>query len=250
MTANIEVVISEEVATKTFGSDVAPAIEAYKQALTEARHVQEAAQASINHKLRVASKAVRELLGVYSTEAEAFTNMLSSLTEKDRRERKEAVDSVYEMAVATAQTAKEAAISLDPFTKFVTGYLTRRYGHSYADTFTQAMPLTYEGLRQLAHDNGWCSDYESVMGRAVTEGALPKEDVVTLRKPVEVDNVPSSYGAREGEKWVRVVTIPAYVRFNDSSGRMRQPDALRQYFLTDTYVKADSKTEDTTPAES
>lgn len=232
---------TNETAEKLFGTDIRPITEAYETAVREADRVCDAAILLLNKRLDSAMKAVDELFQIdkqpyhspVRRQANSVKDLLQALTEREHEDKKSAVSAVRNSAVQAAKDARDQGLvdmEMDDFTKFITSHIANRYGNSYAQKFLNALPLSFEGLKQLANDEGWCSDFEDAMQDAVAQGALP-DDTVEIRRDYTWHDVPEEYGAKNGEHWVKIVTIPAFVRDTDTRGRLR-PIASLDYRIT------------------
>lgn len=232
---------------KTFGTDARPALEAYKRAADEADRVYAAATGKLDGKLREVQRGIRELVDDYNT-AVSINDLLESLTAAKRQAAHSQAQEVRKLANQAARDTLHAALGDDPFTKFVATHIRDNYGEDYAETFFQAMPLTFEGLKQLANRERWCTDYEEAMRTAVRHEALPA-DTVELRRRVAYYDVPDSFGAKEGETWERVAQVYAYARTVDSYRSQVSFYTLRHHIVGESdYVKVSDAPAETTSA--
>jgi hypothetical protein len=124
-----------------------------------------------------------------------------------------------------AQERRDEALKSDPLAKYVVTVVDHRHGEDYADILFEAMPLTFDRLKELAHHHKWCDEFENMCRKAVAAGALP-DDMVTVTRSAYWAEVPAEYGAQEGEVWEVSFTVPAYVRTVYPNG-----DALSLYDL-------------------
>lgn len=220
----------------TFGIDVAEAERTYREELDEAEKTYQALVGDVNEKLNAAHSAVYTLLGDDQyTAASHINGLLSTLSQKDRNDRLDAARTARTALVEAATKKRDEVLEKDPFTKRVATVVKRQYGEQYADTLLQNAPYTFESLRGLANSQGWCSDYEDVMGGFVRADVLPDETRVVTRK-VAAHVVPSSENPKTGQEWEARLTLPAYVRDADRYGNPYSYYDLSDYATSTEYV--------------
>lgn len=238
MTENTTAIPTDET---TFGTDVRPAMEAYNQAVEAARKNRDTAWVQVEKPLHAACTAVSELLPY--PQANSISDLIRTLSEKKRNDDTEAIHKAYRLAVDRAKEARDAAMEdADEFTRFVVGHVGDNYGASYVETLLERVPFTFASLKALAETEGWCDDFEDLAREAVRRGALP-DDMVEIRREVATYDVPYEYGAQEGEKWVRIADVPAYVRTEEEEGRPYSFYRLRRYLKNDRYEKVEETSE-------
>lgn len=239
------------VEAKLFGSAVCEQIAAYHTTISQASAVLSEAFNRADNPLNVAKRAVRELLpnrDNTSGMATGVNDLLTALSMRTRTGHRQEAQEAYDAACAEAERVRDEALSADPFTKFVSTYIANTYGQSYADTFYEAMPLSYDGLKELAIAEDWCGDFEMAMHRAVRDGALPG-DWVTITRSVQYSEVTSTYNAQPGETWTATFRVRPYVRHTDSAGYPRSFQSLVSFASDITFERVD-KPEETDAAQS
>jgi hypothetical protein len=218
---------------KTFGADNREAHKAYQLAVEQANTVREAAMKQSNAAMQAARKAIRELLadgGTTQGHARAVIDLVETLSYPHRTETQRAVESTYSLVTRRAQEVYDEARTADAFSEFVSTYIANTYGESYANAINAAMPLTFEGLRNLASTERWCTDYESAMRIAVSREALPADTRrIVMRVPNPARNVPSDLNPQYDEEWMATLDIPAYVRSEDAEGDTRPFSTMAQF---------------------
>jgi hypothetical protein len=211
-----ETVETETAEPKKFGLNVAD-LAAHDQCIEELNKAAQLARVNINAPYDTARKALFALFPNNHSRATRVWGLVSELTDGDRYEQLETTAATFDRLINAAKQQRMETLSRDPFAKFVEEDIRPNHGASYAEILHRAMPLTFDGLQELAHQQGWCAEYEAVMARAVREGALP-DDRVEVVRAIHWRDVPKEYAAKAGEEWRVVMQIPAYARSVDSNG--------------------------------
>lgn len=238
--------MSENTATteKQFGTDARPVMDAYNKAVEQAEAVYHTTVEAVDTKRNTAVNALYNLLG-RGNQVIALVELVDAMYGETRGKQLDAAWEVKALVLKAAKAQRDEDLGDDPFTKFVVDHIAENYSKSYADALYEAMPVTFDSLKQLANDQNWCSDFEYIAERAVREGALP-DDTVEIRRAVCWTQVPSGRDAKEGETWVRIATVPAYVRTVDRYGDEMPFGELHRYIKMNRYEKtADAPAEDT-----
>lgn len=232
--------MSDETAAKEFGADLREVTKEYTEAVEAADSVYTAATTQVWVPFNKVQDGLNSLFGAYSDTTTALTSLIRAQARPALDAKVEAAEQVRKLAIDAAKAKRDEALSdADPFAKFIEEYVVANYGRNSADAFINAMPLTFEGLKKLAEQQSWCTDFESVMQRAVNLGALP-DDTAELHRSVRALDVPNRFGAHAGEQWVQVRTLPAFVRTEN-----RDRYELDRWTRGDvTYQKVEEKAEE------
>lgn len=223
---------TEQTGDYQYGAHAADALKTYQEARAARDKAYNEAVALRNAKCREAEKSVRDLteivrdeLGCYSEEGEAFVNLFRALTRDKRNAAHDTAERAYKAMIDSAESAidkakadRDAAFKADPFTNYLVTVVSRDYA-SQVETLIGAMPLTMEDMKDLADHHGWCTSFEQVMARAAEKGLLHEDDVkrTEVKRRVagwDIEFVPAKYGAQEGagEIWDATVQVPNYMR--------------------------------------
>lgn len=224
------------IAEKTFGLGA----EAYARYIAATEAAETARSLAVKGAAEPLTRVQQALYDAFPNrrgEARSLFDLITKMTQADTNARDKAIDDAYSAAIDAAQEALDEAVKDDPFALFVASHIRTNYGDSYAEKFFEAMPLTYDGLKALARENGWCTDFERVMLRAVEQGALP-DDRVEVTMPIHWTDVPSRFEPDHTDVWRATLLLPPFIRLTDTNGVERDVVTLRYYVGDpDTYVR-------------
>jgi hypothetical protein len=213
-------------AETTFGIDVKPILDAYDKAVDQAARMLRLVRDEIDGNLSEAENAIRKVIGYGKPTTSHLIGMLRALSdESDVHIR---ACKAYEEALAAAEDAKAKALGADPFTRYVSTTFAEEQGDYRANTILRNAPYTFASLHELAEQEDWCTEFETLALRALRAGAIP-DDTVEVRHQVSRYQVPEEYGAKPGETWERIFQVYAFTRTSDSYGDPHSYSHLRRY---------------------
>lgn len=228
---------TDEQTEPTFGIDATEIEAEFNRAVEEADEVYHTIGEASQNTLRTARDAVSTLLidAGHAAAADHINGLLRALSYDHINKRTAAAAQARERLIEAAKAKRDEALSHDPFAKRVVTVIKRQYGDEYSRDLLTNAPFTFESLRQLAVNRGWCTDYERAMQEFVRAGALPDESRVVTRN-LHYSEVPREKDAKPDETWVANMTLPSYVRDTHHHGAYDYTD-LHPYATSIEYER-------------
>ncbi len=239
---------SETPEPKRYGFDAREVFAKHRKAGRAARRTYEAAVAQSRQPLDAVDDALRMLLpdvGDTYGQAHAVFSLVETMSRAQRSKLQDAAQDTLNLALDAARAERDRALGDDPFTKFIADEILGSYSSDITDRVFESLPATIDEMKELANKFRWCSDFESVMERAVRAGILPSETAeITVHVPQGY--VPRKYDPHPDEYWTATFQLPVYFRTVNQYGPVEYSD-LRYHTVGEiTYAKGE-KPEDHDP---